>query len=63
MSENTVNTNVPAEENLGEQIRIRRQKLSELQAAGADPFVISKFDPIPILLYTNSTTMSIHMNK
>jgi len=44
MSENTVNTNVPAEENLGEQIRIRRQKLAELQAAGADPFVITKFD-------------------
>ena len=31
-------------EDLSEQARIRREKLSELKAAGKDPFVITKFD-------------------
>ncbi len=33
-----------AEENLSDQLRIRRQKLAELKEAGKDPFEITKFD-------------------
>lgn len=43
MSEN-VNENVVNELNLGEQARIRREKLAALQAEGHDPFTITKFD-------------------
>ena len=32
------------EENLSDQIRIRRQKLAEMKEAGTDPFEITKFD-------------------
>ena len=31
-------------EDLGELLKIRRQKLADLQAAGKDPFQITKFD-------------------
>ncbi len=31
-------------QNLGEQIRIRREKLANMQAEGKDPFVITKYD-------------------
>ncbi|MBQ8670625.1 MAG: lysine--tRNA ligase, partial [Oscillospiraceae bacterium] len=34
-------TNGPSE---SEQVLVRRQKLADLQAAGNDPFVITKFD-------------------
>ena len=34
----------PAEQNLNEILKIRRQKLQELQSAGADPFAITKFN-------------------
>ncbi len=44
MSEQIKN-NAPAEEvNLGDLLAIRRQKLSDLQAEGKDPFVITKYD-------------------
>ncbi len=36
--------NVQTEENLSEILQIRRDKLSELQSAGKDPFVITKYD-------------------
>ena len=29
---------------LGEQTRVRREKLAELQAAGEDPFQLTRFD-------------------
>ncbi|MCR4791530.1 MAG: lysine--tRNA ligase [Lachnospiraceae bacterium] len=35
--------NVP-QEDIGQLIKVRRQKLADLQAAGRDPFVITKFD-------------------
>ncbi len=39
------NNNRPAEEvNLGDLLAVRRQKLSDLQAEGKDPFVITKYD-------------------
>lgn len=34
----------PAEQNLNEILKIRRQKLEELQKSGADPFAVTKFD-------------------
>ncbi len=44
MSEQIKN-NAPAEEvNLGDLLAVRRQKLSDLQAEGKDPFVITKYD-------------------
>ncbi len=42
MSEN--NNNTPVQQDLGEQVRIRREKLAALQAEGRDPFVITKYD-------------------
>jgi len=33
-----------AEQDIGQLLKIRREKLAELQAAGKDPFVITKFD-------------------
>ncbi len=42
MSDN--NTPVQNEQDLNELLRIRREKLSDLQAAGKDPFKITKFD-------------------
>lgn len=40
------NVKAPAEQelNLNEILRVRREKLAELQAAGKDPFVITKYD-------------------
>lgn len=32
------------EMDLGEQTRVRREKLAELQAAGEDPFQLTRFD-------------------
>ena len=32
------------EQNLNEILRLRREKLANLQEAGKDPFVITKFD-------------------
>ena len=34
----------PTEQNLSELLKVRREKLAELQAQGADPFVITKYD-------------------
>ena len=31
-------------QDLGEQTRVRREKLAELQAAGEDPFQLTRFD-------------------
>ena len=36
--------NVQTEENLSEILQIRRDKLADLQNAGKDPFVITKYD-------------------
>ena len=41
MSENQKATQ---EQDLGEQVRIRREKLMELQQNGQDPFAIVKYD-------------------
>ncbi len=38
------NAAAPAEEDMSELLKIRRQKLADLQAAGKDPFVITKYD-------------------
>ncbi len=42
MAENT--NNAPVQQDLTEQVRIRREKLAALQAEGNDPFVITKYD-------------------
>ena len=34
----------PTEQNVSELLKVRREKLAELQAQGADPFVITKYD-------------------
>ena len=34
----------PVEQDINQLRRVRREKLSELQQAGEDPFVITKFD-------------------
>ncbi len=46
MAENNQNNqkNGGQEQDLGQLLKVRREKLSELQAAGKDPFVITKFD-------------------
>ncbi len=46
MAENNANMNAQAEnkEDIGRLLKVRREKLSELQAAGKDPFVITKYD-------------------
>ncbi len=42
--ENTQNTIIETEENLNELLKVRRDKLKELQSEGRDPFEITKFD-------------------
>ena len=37
-------TEAEQQKQLSEQVRIRREKLAELQSEGKDPFVITKFD-------------------
>ena len=44
MSENNTNEAAVQEQDLGELLRIRRDKLKTLQEAGKDPFQITKFD-------------------
>ena len=44
MDQNHVIQSENSEENFNEQVAIRREKLFELQKAGADPFKITKFD-------------------
>jgi lysyl-tRNA synthetase, class II len=44
MSEENTNTQAPTEKELGEQRKIRREKLAQLQADGKDPFQIMKYD-------------------
>ena len=44
MSEQTNQNNQNTEQDVGRLIQVRRDKLAELQAAGADPFRITKFD-------------------
>ncbi len=41
---NQQNQNSAPQEDIGQLIKIRRQKLADLQAQGKDPFVITKFD-------------------
>ena len=36
--------NAPAEQDIGQLLKVRREKLATLQAAGKDPFVITKYD-------------------
>ena len=38
------NNNAPVQQDLNEILRVRREKLAELQANGRDPFVITKYD-------------------
>jgi len=42
--QNNKNNNQAPEQNLNELLKIRREKLAELQAAGEDPFEITKYD-------------------
>jgi len=42
--QNNKNNNQAPEQNLNELLKIRRDKLAELQAAGEDPFEITKYD-------------------
>jgi len=50
MAENNQNQNnnqkgnAPAEQDIGQLLKVRREKLAALQAAGKDPFVITKYD-------------------
>ena len=44
MEQNNVNKNAPVEQDFNEIVKIRREKLANLKAAGNDPFVITKFD-------------------
>ena len=45
MAENeNQNTRQPAEQDLGQLLKVRREKLAALQEAGKDPFVITKYD-------------------
>ena len=39
-----INQDVQAEQDPGQLLRVRREKLAALQAAGCDPFVITKYD-------------------
>ncbi|MCQ2495721.1 MAG: lysine--tRNA ligase, partial [Lachnospiraceae bacterium] len=43
MAENNKNQN-PAEQDIGQLLKVRREKLANLQAAGKDPFKITKYD-------------------
>ena len=44
MAENNNNQNNPAEQDIGQLLKVRREKLAALQAAGKDPFRITKYD-------------------
>ncbi len=44
MAENNKNQNNPAEQDIGQLLKVRREKLAALQAAGKDPFQITKYD-------------------
>ncbi|MBO4604884.1 MAG: hypothetical protein J5657_06250 [Clostridiales bacterium] len=44
MADNDNNNRQPAEQDLGQLLKVRREKLAALQAAGRDPFVITKYD-------------------
>ena len=44
MNQKSQNNQPAAERDINELLKIRRDKLAELQAAGKDPFVITKFD-------------------
>ncbi len=39
-----INQDVQADQDPGQLLRVRREKLAALQAAGHDPFVITKYD-------------------
>jgi len=43
--ENFINQQIQPEEDLGELLRIRREKLSKLQAEGKNPYEITRFNP------------------
>ena len=44
MGENANTQNQSKEQDLNQLLKVRREKLANLQAAGADPFVITKYD-------------------
>ena len=44
MAENNNNQNNPAEQDIGQLLKVRREKLAALQAAGKDPFQITRYD-------------------
>ena len=44
MSENNVNVNNAQTQDLNDILKVRREKLAELQANGKDPFVITKYN-------------------
>jgi len=44
MAENNQNVNAAPEQDLGDLLKIRREKLASLQEAGKNPFYITKFD-------------------
>ena len=44
MAENANNNNQQPVQDLGQLLKVRREKLANLQAAGKDPFVITKYD-------------------
>ena len=44
MEENRIPNTERPEEDIGELIKVRREKLRELQEAGKDPFQITKYD-------------------
>lgn len=44
MQENRPNAQEPQEQDVGQLAAVRRQKLAELQSAGRDPFVITKYE-------------------
>ncbi len=44
MSENNVQNQVTAEQDLNEILRVRREKLAALQEQGKDPFTVTKYD-------------------
>ncbi len=44
MAKQDNNQNNQAEQDIGQLLKIRRQKLAELQSAGKDPFVITRYD-------------------
>ena len=42
--QNEQKKNVPQQQDVNSLLKVRRDKLAELQAAGKDPFVITKYD-------------------